>query len=753
MKTIQSFLSQSPRRAITHAAVAWLLIVLALGLYWTRLHYTHAAQLRQAESQAYLRAAQTSHAMSLQVGSMIEQVDYIARHMGEHWLHDTPADFRRAIGVARQTLPEGALIQVAVVDTSGKIVFSSLTPAGKSTAPVSIADRDHFKAHMQGQAPRLYISHPLFGRVSQRWTIQFSRPIMDNGRLAGVIVISLSPEYLSRSLQDIVPDKDDVALLLRDDGAYLARSHMLETVLGKSVPAARNFIPDPTLQLGTYEVVAPIDGIRRYYAWHRTANAALVVVLGLSKDKALAGVNTSIYNSNVQNMLSTILLLVAAAWITQLYLKIHGQTLALLKSNERLGLALSGGNLGTWDWDCVRGATQFNRRWGEILGYEKHELPATPQAWETLVHPDDLPLVRTALERYLRGEAVQYEAEYRVRHRNGDWVWLLDRGRVVTRGPADEPLRMAGTALDITSRKRAEEAEAEFHQRLLTLLQRFPGGVLMEDTHDRVIMANQMFCDLLELPQTAASLEGLSHAELQARLDKDHASWLRMPGEEVGSDLRKTIEAGSANGRTLEIDRVPIVQDDHLLGRVWLVRDITLRKQQEARLTALATTDALTGLPNRASFMRYLDAAIEDCQNFSADRGAVLMLDLDFFKRVNDTYGHAVGDTVLQHTARVIRASLRESDKAGRLGGEEFAVVLPRTEVEDARALANRIRESLASAPVATEKGDVSVTISIGLAMLGGATAKESLNQADEALYAAKAAGRNQVQVWQAPAT
>ncbi len=384
---------------------------------------------------------------------------------------------------------------------------------------------------------------------------------------------------------------------------------------------------------------------------------------------------------------------------------------------------------------------------------EQQDLPANQQAWEKLLHPDDLPQVRAALDRYLRGEAMQYEAEYRIRHRNGSWVWLLDRGRVVTRGPADEPLRMAGTVLDITARKRAEEAEAEFHQRLMTLLQRFPGGVLMEDAHERVVMANQLFCELLDLPQAAASLKGWSHADLQASLGEPRASWLRAPDEEGGSDQRKTIEASGQNGRTLEIDRVPIVQDSHRLGRVWLLRDITQRKQQEARLTALATTDALTGLPNRLSFMRYLDAAVDDSQNFGHDRGAVLMLDLDFFKRVNDTYGHAVGDTVLQHAARVIRGSLRESDKAGRLGGEEFAVLLPRTSLEDARALANRLRETLAGAPVATEKGDVRVTISIGLAMLGGASSKESLGQADEALYAAKAAGRNQVQVWKAGAS
>lgn len=751
VKSIQSYLSKSPRRTKLHVIVSWGLIVLLLGIYWTQLQYTHTSQLREAESQTYLRASQAAHAMSLQASSLVEQIDYIARHMSEHWLRDDPAEFRRVIVVARNGLPEGALVQVAVADTQGKIVFTDIASAGSKAMSVSIADREHFKVHTRGHPPQLFVSHPLFGRVSERWGIQFSRPVMNNGRFAGVIVISLSPEYLSRALRAIFPDDADTALLLREDGAYLARSHMLNTVLGKSVPPVRNFLGEKHLQQGTYEALAPIDGVRRYYAWHRTSNAELIMVLGLSKDKALATARQSVRNSNIQNAASTVVMLLAALWITGLYLKSQRQTTALIKTGERLGLALNGGNLGTWDWNMATGRARFNRRWGEILGYAPKEVPSTPQEWERLTHPDDLPLVRAAIERYLHGDAAQYEAEYRIRHRNGEWVWLLDRGRTVMHGADGMPLRMAGTALDITARKRAEEAEAESHHRMKTLLQRFPGGVLMEDAQERVVMANQMFCDLLDLPHATNSLEGWSHADLQARLDKQRASWLRAPGEETGSDQRKTIEASGPDGRTLEIDRVPIVQDNHFLGRVWLVRDITQRKQQEARLTALATTDALTGLPNRPSFMRYLDAAIENCQNFAPDRGAVLMLDLDYFKRVNDTWGHAVGDTVLQHTARAISSSLREGDKAGRLGGEEFAVVLPRTSLEEACALVNRLREKLAGTPVVTEKGEISITISIGLAMLGSTSAKESLNQADEALYAAKAAGRNQMQVWQAP--
>lgn len=742
-----SYLRNMSRGTLARVAIAWCLILLVLAGYWTHLQYSHETQLQQARTEMQLRAAQTAHAMALQTSTLIDQVDYIAQSMGEHWLKDGKSDFRSAISVAQEMLPDGALIQVAIADKHGDIVFSNLTKDNESASRVSIADREHFKIHRQRQPPRLFISHPVFGRVSQRWAVQFSTPIFDKGNFAGVTIISISPEYLSRALKDIFPEPGNVAVLLRDDGAYLARSHNLDKVLGKSVPSDRPFVTSSKLQSGSYEAIAPVDGVHRHYAWHRTPNAPLILTLGLSDDKALAPVRASIRASMLQNALGIGLLLLASIWITLLYLKNRQQTMALVSSSEQLALVLRGGNLGTWDWDLTTGKPQFNKRWANMLGYQAPQVPLTPCGWEKLVHPDDLEQVRAALNRHLRGEAPQYEAEYRIRHHDGHWIWFLDRGKVVGRGLDGQPLRIAGTVLDITARKHAEAAEAEYHERMATLLQRFPGGVLMEDAEDAVVMTNQLFCDLFELPNAPETLSGLPHARLRDMLGEPRADWLHIP-DGRGREQRKTIEVTTPGGRALEIDWVPITHEKDYLGRVWLVRDISERKQQEARLTALATTDGLTGLPNRRSFMSYLESLLRNGAIAGRDSGALLMLDLDYFKRVNDTYGHPIGDVVLQHTARIIRDCLRESDTAGRLGGEEFAVLLPRTSLEDARALANRLREKLAGSPVPTEKGDIPITISIGLTMLAGVSAKQALSQADEALYAAKTSGRNQVQVW-----
>jgi len=747
LKSIRSSLDKLSRQTLTRVALAWTIVAIVMGGYWYHLYGAHEAQLQQAVAQTHLRADQTAHALMLQTTTLIDQVDYIAHHLGEHWRDDSDAEFRRAISVAQSALPEGALMQVAIADEQGTVVFSSLTRDIEGASRVSIADREHFRIHAQGRPSQLFVSHPVLGRISKKWTVPFSLPIFDNDAFAGVIVISISPEYMSHSLRDMYPDADNVALLLRDDGAYLARSQDLGKVLGKSVPANRAFLTNPALQSGAYRVVAPIDGVRRYYAWYRTPNAPLILSLGLSEEKALAPAHASLRASKFQNALGTSVLLLALLWITLLYLKNRRQTEALLSTSEQLAMALRGGNLGTWDWDFRTNMPQFNERWGEMLGDQEVHLPVGTSKWEKLVHPDDLERVRAEMDKHLRGESAQFEAEYRLRHHNGNWVWLLDRGQVVKRGPDGDALRMAGTVLDITERKHAEVVQAESHERLATLLQRFPGGVLMEDANNVVVMANQLFCDLFDLADDPEMLSGLSHVALRDRLGAPRADWLHSP-DGSGREQRKTIETTTPDGHTLEIDWVPIARDKDHLGRVWLVRDISQRKQQEARLTALATTDTLTGLPNRRSFMLYLDNLINDSASYPQDGGALLALDIDHFKHVNDTYGHPAGDAVLQHAAHIIRDTLRESDTPARLGGEEFAVLLPRTSLEDARALANRLRETLGSTPAVTEKGNVTVTMSIGLVMLAGASAKEAVGRADEALYTAKAAGRNQVQVW-----
>jgi diguanylate cyclase (GGDEF)-like protein/PAS domain S-box-containing protein len=184
-----------------------------------------------------------------------------------------------------------------------------------------------------------------------------------------------------------------------------------------------------------------------------------------------------------------------------------------------------------------------------------------------------------------------------------------------------------------------------------------------------------------------------------------------------------------------------------------VLHNITAHKRMEQELRYLAATDALTGLANRRHFIDQMRLALARHHRHDTPT-ALLMLDLDWFKRVNDQYGHAVGDEVLRNFADVVQASLRNIDLLGRLGGEEFAILLPDTEAAGAYEFAERVRQRAASQPVQTLAGEVTVTLSIGVTSFVSQDKNTDviLARADRALYRAKESGRNRVELEPAPA-
>jgi diguanylate cyclase (GGDEF)-like protein/PAS domain S-box-containing protein len=179
------------------------------------------------------------------------------------------------------------------------------------------------------------------------------------------------------------------------------------------------------------------------------------------------------------------------------------------------------------------------------------------------------------------------------------------------------------------------------------------------------------------------------------------------------------------------------------------IRDITERKRAEAELREMATTDFLTGLANRRHFMARMTDELARLQRLDNRHVGILMLDLDHFKNVNDTYGHAIGDAMLRHFATLMRDELRKIDIAGRVGGEEFAIILPGANPDEARVFAERFRDKVATNPLRLDDQMIPVTVSIGIAAMQAtdATADAALIRSDEALYCAKKNGRNRVEV------
>ncbi len=188
------------------------------------------------------------------------------------------------------------------------------------------------------------------------------------------------------------------------------------------------------------------------------------------------------------------------------------------------------------------------------------------------------------------------------------------------------------------------------------------------------------------------------------------------------------------------------LQHPHGILYTAVVRDISERKRVEAELRRMATTDPLTGLWNRRRFLELAEGELSRLRRY-ARPVSVLMLDIDHFKAINDTHGHAAGDEALCRLAELCRSELRETDHLGRLGGEEFAVVLPETSLAEAVEVAERLRQRLGDMPVPLGDATLRMTVSIGVAACrdGDTSIDRALGRADRALYAAKGGGRNRV--------
>jgi len=253
--------------------------------------------------------------------------------------------------------------------------------------------------------------------------------------------------------------------------------------------------------------------------------------------------------------------------------------------------------------------------------------------------------------------------------------------------------------------------------------------------------------DLAILDRRLPDMDGLALAqELKAKTDLRTRYVIMLTGDDEQEDKVEGLELGADDYITKPF------QYPELLARIRAgKRIVDLQKElleTNKRLELLSITDGLTKLHNHRFFQDELARAFEESQRYQRPL-SLAMIDIDFFKKFNDTYGHAVGDDVLKFAAKLYKSSVRSTDLVARYGGEEFAVMMPETALEDGIAFAEKIRHMVESSPMETQIGALHVTISIGVASVPHSrihSAKELIVAADKALYRAKKNGRNQVQ-------
>jgi len=382
-----------------------------------------------------------------------------------------------------------------------------------------------------------------------------------------------------------------------------------------------------------------------------------------------------------------------------------------------------------------------------VLGYTVEELLGkTPRF---LIHPDNLEDFTAWHRDTFENKLPFTRQEVRNITKDGECIWLQISG-VPHFNTQGEFLGYRGAAMNITDRKEAEEALKASERKLRALAESAYDAIIMSNTHGQVSFwnhaAEQLFGytekevmgqevhSLIAPPEDRAKAkEGLSHF---ARTGRGPALGAVQEAEGLHKDGTRIAIERSVSG--------------FKLGEEWFavatIRDITSRKATEAKLRELATTDSLTGLHNRRRFLELSEREFTRSTRYERPL-AMFMIDIDHFKNVNDTHGHDVGDEVLRSLAEISIMALRKADIVGRLGGEEFGVLLPETELEAAIEVADRLRLSVERTNISTNAGELNITVSIGVATMPPKTRSTQalLKRADIALYDAKQSGRNRV--------
>ncbi len=345
-----------------------------------------------------------------------------------------------------------------------------------------------------------------------------------------------------------------------------------------------------------------------------------------------------------------------------------------------------------------------------------------------------------------------WEHEFRLRTASGRIKWV--HGRSEPKPGQHGDTSWTGVFTDVSERKRIEAVLRASEEKYRTLFETVPQGVVYQDASGAITSANP----------AAQRILGLTLDQVQGRVSIDagwrvhHEDGSDFPGDQhpamqalrSGEAVRNVVMGVSVPGRGevwLMVNATPLLRHGQALEVHTSFEEITERVLMSRELQLQANTDFLTGVANRRGLMARLQLEFSRLQQLAGHRCAVLAADLDWFKQINDRWGHDAGDAVLQHVAQLMQQSTRPRDLVARSGGEEFSLLLPDMDLQEATALAERLRQSLEARPTSWQGQSLPITASLGVSQMvvGDTQADAVLVRADQALYRAKSTGRNRV--------
>ena len=427
-----------------------------------------------------------------------------------------------------------------------------------------------------------------------------------------------------------------------------------------------------------------------------------------------------------------------------MYTNNHNDIMEIEHLQERMELALLGNKDGLWDWNILTDDVYFSPRWKDILGYKDDEIKNHLSSWESRVHPDDLSDIYREVDKNFNKQTDYFEITYRMKHKDGHWVWILDRGKALF-DEEGKAYRMIGTHTDVTENKKIQLTN--LHQ-----------AQIIEQIHDSVI-STDLEGYIRSWNTGAQKLFGYKSEEIIGEnitilyLEEDH--------EQLQEDIKTLKKKGTyyseermvtkTNGTLFAELSLSLLNDEkgQPIGMIGYSKDITQRKISEQKLQYQAHHDYLTELPNRLLFNERLEAGLTEVKN-TKENLALLFVDLDLFKKVNDTYGHNVGDLVLQTISERLKSKLSQDDTLARIGGDEFNIIVKNfMDKKEISSLSQKLL-TIISEPIGIGDTTLTVSSSIGISLYpqDSTKADKLLVYADTAMYKAKESGRNNFQFY-----